>query len=93
MNEADWNSCTAPQALLAFLRDSGKLTERNLHRPGVDEVVLVVLAIEVVIGLAFLAIQLKLAQMDGGGGVLVDRLGRSGRSLRQPSFSFLPAPL
>jgi hypothetical protein len=29
MNEADWNSCTDPQAMLTFLRDSGKLTERK----------------------------------------------------------------
>jgi hypothetical protein len=29
MNEADWLACNDPQAMLPFLRDSGKLTERK----------------------------------------------------------------
>src|SRR4051812_49151942 len=29
MNEADWNRCTDPQAMLALLRDRGLLTERK----------------------------------------------------------------
>ena len=29
MTEAEWNSCTDPTAMLAFLRDTGKLSERR----------------------------------------------------------------
>src|SRR5262249_42630883 len=29
MDESDWLACTDPQAMLAFLRDSGKLPERK----------------------------------------------------------------
>ena len=29
MKEAEWNSCTDPTVMLAFLRDTGKLSERK----------------------------------------------------------------
>src|SRR5438128_2183526 len=29
MTEAEWNGCTDPTTMLAFLRDTGKLTERK----------------------------------------------------------------